>query len=70
MLHDDVRTDNYPPVPEVLRVAPGFDVARLGPPEDEEHEAMAKVKIVDAPDALRPLTVQLRPSSIVKVANK
>lgn len=70
MLHDDVRTDNYPPVPEVLRVAPGFDVARLGPPEDEEHEAMAKVKIVNAPDALRPLAVQLRPSSIVKVANK
>jgi vancomycin resistance protein YoaR len=70
MLHSDVRIDLYSAVPEVLRVAPGFDPARLSPPEDEEHEAMAKVKIVNAPEAVRPLPVQLRPSTLVTLQNR
>ena len=69
-LHSDVRIDVYPAVPEVLRVAPGFDPARLAPPEDEEHEAMAKVRIVNAPEAVRPLPVQLRPSTLVTLQNR
>lgn len=69
-LHRDVRIDVYPSVPEVLRVAPGFDPARLAPPEDEEHEAMAKVKIVPVPDAPRPVLVQLRPSTLVTLDNR
>lgn len=69
-LHSDVRIDNYAPVPEILRVAPGFDPARLAPPEDEEHEAMAKVKVVTAPEAVRPVLVQTRPSTSVTLLNK
>jgi vancomycin resistance protein YoaR len=68
--HSDVRIDNYPAIAEVLRVAPGFDAARLAPPEDEEHEAMAKVKIVNAPEAVRPVLVQLRPSTLVTLRNR
>lgn len=66
----DVRIDTYPSVSEVLRVAPGFDSARLAPPEDEEHEAMAKVSVVTAPEAVRPLTVQLKPSTLVTLDNR
>lgn len=70
VLHSDVRNDTYPAVPEVLRVAPDFDPARLAPPEDEEHEAMAKVRIVTAPEATRPLLVQMRPSTLVTLGNQ
>ena len=69
-LHRDVRIDHYPPVAEILKVAPGFDAARLSAPEDEEHEAMAKVRIVTAPEAVRPLVVQLRPATLVTLMNK
>lgn len=69
-LHSDVRIDNYPPVPEVLRVAPGFDPARLGPPEDEEHAQMAKVTLTTAPEAIRPALVQIRPATIVTLDNR
>lgn len=66
----DVRVDSYPPVPEILRVAPGFDPARLAPPEDEEHAAMASVTIVTAPDVVRPLPIQLRPTKLVTLDNR
>ena len=66
----DVRIDTYPSVSEVLRVAPGFDSARLAPPEDEEHEAMAKLTITNAPDAVRPLATQLKPTTLVTLDNR
>lgn len=69
-LHSDVRIDQYPPVPEVLHVAAGFDPARLGPPEDEEHAQMAKVMLTTAPEATRPALVQIRPSALVTLDNR
>ncbi|MBX3226187.1 MAG: VanW family protein [Labilithrix sp.] len=66
----DVRIDTYAAVPEVLRVAPGFDHARLAPPEDEEHAAMAKVTVTTAPTALRPAAAQLKPSTLVTLDNR
>jgi vancomycin resistance protein YoaR len=65
----DFRIDTYPAVPEVLRVPPNFDSARLAAPEDEEHDAMAKLTITTAADAIRPLPIQLRPAAVVTLDN-
>jgi vancomycin resistance protein YoaR len=71
----DLRTDVYPPTNAVVRVASGFDAGRLAPRpeggrdgEDEDAPPSVVVRSV-APTAVRPLAVQLRPSTTVTIDN-
>lgn len=73
----EVRFDLYPPVSEVVRVAPTFDEARLPgrrPPADANDEpegesAAPKPVVVVDPAAVRPVLVQVRPSKVVTLDN-
>jgi hypothetical protein len=60
----DVRVDTYAPTPEIMRVAPSFDAARL----HSHDESPAPPAIVD-PGVVRPALVQLRPSTLVTLNN-
>jgi vancomycin resistance protein YoaR len=58
VFHRDVRVDLYPPTNEVVAVPPGYDGARL----EQERPAID-------PAAVRPVLVQLRPSTEVRLDN-
>lgn len=73
----DVREDVYAPVPEVVRVAPSFDASRLERLDrsgDALHatapDEAPPVALVVEPSATRPALVQLRPSTLVTLANE
>jgi len=67
----DVREDVYPPVPQVVVVAPSLDAARLGrrgaPSQATEPDEPAgpELRTEVEPTAVRPVLVQLRPSTLV-----
>jgi hypothetical protein len=72
--HHEIRIDVYPPTNEIVRVAPSFDEARLSAPSadedaDDEPAATAPAVLIVDPAAVRPVLVQLRPSTLVTLDN-
>ena len=67
----DRRTDEYPPIPEVLVASPSLDMRRLDlrEAEDAPEGRISPVTIRDEPGALKPALVQLRPTTRVVVDN-
>ncbi len=61
----DVRVDTYAATPEVVRVAPSFDPARL---RSDDPSLRPRTVIFDA-GVVRPALVQLRPSASVTLDN-
>jgi vancomycin resistance protein YoaR len=65
----DVRIDVYPPVSEVVVVAPSFDESRIVTTPTQQAAPDAPTIVVD-PAAVRPVLVQLRPSTLVTLDNR
>jgi vancomycin resistance protein YoaR len=69
----DGRDDTYAPTPEIVRVSPSFDVARLtkGTPlaSDGAEPRELGPLVWDTASAARPALVQVRPSTRVTIAN-
>jgi hypothetical protein len=67
----DRRTDEYPPISEVLVASPFFDVRRLDVREAEEtpEGRISPATIRDEASAQRPAPVQLRPTTRVVLDN-
>jgi vancomycin resistance protein YoaR len=69
--HRDLRTDIYPPTPEVLVVSPTFDEARLDlrEAEDTPEGHISPAVFRDEEGTHRPALVQLRPTTRVVIDN-
>lgn len=71
----DVRIDVYPATSEVVAVAPSFEASRLSrrPSEDaspeENGSARSPVSVTTEAGVVRPVVVQLRPSTVVVIDN-
>jgi len=72
----DVREDVYPPVPEVVVVAPSLDASRLARRSEEpqatgpdEAPNPPELRTEVDPSAVRPALVQLRPSTLVTLSS-